>query len=137
MNITPNISGKAGDFARLAGGLAAVALLLTGCSGDGPPAEEGEAAASEPTAMATAHAVPRSEPSPAAGPEGPADRERETAEPTPEAPAVPEPAPEPGPGPAPAPTAGAAPEPAVELPQSVCDFPDPTMNAVCRSALGR
>ncbi|SOD61743.1 hypothetical protein SAMN06297387_103351 [Streptomyces zhaozhouensis] len=137
MNNTLTVPGTTGGAARLAGGLAAVALLLTGCSGGGAPAEEDRASVSEPSAMATAHGVPRSEPSPAAGPEGPADPDPETAEPTPEAPADPEPAPGPGPGPGPAPTVGAAPEPAVELPGSVCDFPDPTMNAVCRSALGR
>lgn len=136
MNTPGNIAGHSANIARLAGGLAALALLLTGCSGGGAPQDEDGGAATLPSPLATAHAVPRSEPSAAAGPEDPTDRDDATAEPTRED--VPTPAaPTPEPRPTRVPTPSAAPAPPAELPDSFCAFPDPTMNAVCRSALGR
>ncbi|UED83342.1 hypothetical protein [Streptomyces profundus] len=135
-----------GTTARQALGMAALALLLGGCAGAAGSEEARDGALKEPTPLATAHAVaPASEPSPAAGPDGPAEkREAEAATPS-STPAPTTPAPQPsGPEPiAPGQVDEPAPEPAgqeappVELPDSLCAFPDPTMNAVCRSALGR
>ncbi|WP_062214869.1 hypothetical protein [Streptomyces sp. NBRC 109706] len=135
-----------GTTARQALGMAALALLLGGCAGTagGEDAEDG--ALKKPTPLATAHAVaPASEPSPAAGPEGPAGKREDGSAapdptPTPTAPAPQPSGPEPiAPGPVEEPAHAPAGQeaPPVELPDSFCAFPDPTMNAVCRSALGR
>ncbi|MDT0269771.1 hypothetical protein RM844_26145 [Streptomyces sp. DSM 44915] len=136
-----------GNPARRAGGIAVLALLLAGCAGGGAPADPRDGAAPQPSPLATAHAAgPRSEPSPAAGPDGPAERETDTAAPSPghSPTATPSRAAEPaeraepaGPTEAPVPEAPPVLDTTAELPDSFCAFPDPTMNAICRSALDR